>query len=273
MEFITNLLSFSTRINNFDLNKTSLKHIIWFEENYIEDDYLNKYCHNFQISLIAAEAKVLKLIISNLDMAISSQCGNNIDLSIYTDADDSKWNFKWDTNSDQNNLNRRYTIKKMVPNNEKIIKELWLRNFLRNLLKIVTNIREVTNYPNQVVLYKSSSLDSKSKINTQNSGCKKQLNDFIFNVIDKEGFIEDLKVLLPTEKGKKIKSVINLLIENEVLIILDREFKIFYNLLKNEFNRNIGSYPSINDVKFIDHVYLSQIEKIIKPLIIKYKEN
>ena len=87
MEFINHLLSFSAAINKIDLNKTSLKKIIWFEEEYDQHDYLDPFCDYFQSGLINAEKKVVRLIIDNFNQAIKSQCGNNLDLSIYASID------------------------------------------------------------------------------------------------------------------------------------------------------------------------------------------
>lgn len=102
---------------------------------------------------------------------------------------------------------------------------------------------------------------------------KKTLFDFIFNIDDKETFINELKITFPTEKGIGIKAIVNILKENGVLIIGAREFNNFYEELKNHFKRNIGSYTSINAVKNIDKEVLQPIENKLKPLINKYKAN
>ena len=87
MDFINHLLSFSTRIHRINLNKTSVKKIIWIEEIYLDEEYLDPYCLNFQSNLINAKEKFLVLIINNFDEAIKSKCGNNIDLTKYSEKD------------------------------------------------------------------------------------------------------------------------------------------------------------------------------------------
>ena len=156
MEFINHLLSFSTAINKIDLKKTSINKIIWLREEYCEHDYLDPFCNYFQTNLINAEEKVVRLIIDNFDQAIESQCGNKIDLSIYTNDD--YWDFTWDTNNDQQNLNKRYTITSLIPNDKKVLKELWLRNYITILSRIITNIRKVTSNPKEVAIDKSGNL-------------------------------------------------------------------------------------------------------------------
>jgi len=156
MEFINHLLSFSTAINKIDLNKTSLNKIIWLEEKYYEHDYLDPFCDYFQEGLINAEERVVRLIIDNFDQAIESQCGNKIDLSIYTDDD--YWSFGKEIDYEQKNIYKRYTITRLIPNDEKVLKELWLRNYITILSKIIANIRKVTSNPKEVAIDKSRNL-------------------------------------------------------------------------------------------------------------------
>jgi len=110
------------------------------------------------------------------------------------------------------------------------------------------------------------------KINKPNK-IKKEIKSFIQNVNDKENFIIKLKELFLNEKGKQIKAMIIILERNELLLIPDRQFLSFYNSLQTEFYRDIGTYTSINDEKEkdFDEAYLSKFEKVLKPLITKYK--
>ena len=79
MNFINHLLSFSSNIISLELDKTSVNRIIWLEETYCEDDYLDPYCDSFQINLMNAKDNMLARIINNFDEAIKSKCGNDID--------------------------------------------------------------------------------------------------------------------------------------------------------------------------------------------------
>jgi hypothetical protein len=105
----------------------------------------------------------------------------------------------------------------------------------------------------------------------------KTLFDFIHNVKDKEAFAKDLKNSFNTEKGKSIKAIINILKESEILIIIDGEFRTFYHLLTTLFDRNIGTYPSINDAgkgnNILNDGVLQPIQQKLNPLIIKHKIN
>lgn len=153
MIFINHLLSFSSRINSLELNKTSINRIIWLEETYCEDDYLDPYCESFQINLMNANDNMLARIINNFDEAIKSKCGNDIDLSEYSDKD--SWNYTFKTYYEQRSIKKRYYDIKLTPKDEKVFKKIWLRHYISVLSKIVSNIRTVTNNSKQVVVDKS----------------------------------------------------------------------------------------------------------------------
>lgn len=76
---------------------------------------------------------------------------------------------------------------------------------------------------------------------------EKSFSDFIFNVNDKELFIEELIEIFKTEIGIPLKILIELLKDENILLIGDREFKQFHSCLNKSFNRDIGSYQALND--------------------------
>lgn len=148
MSFINHLLSFSSKINRLELNKTSVNRIIWLEQTYCEDDYLDPYCDSFQINLMNAKDNMLARIINNFDEAIKSKCGNDIDLTEYSDKDD--WGYSFKSDYEQRSIKKRYYDIKLTPEDEKVFKKMWLRHYISVLSKIVSNIRTVTNNSKQV---------------------------------------------------------------------------------------------------------------------------
>ena len=249
MEFINHLLSFSAAINKIDLNKTSLKKIIWFEEEYDQHDYLDPFCDYFQSGLINAEKKVVRLIIDNFDQAIKSQCGNNLDLSIY--ADDYYWSFRWDTNDDQQHLNKRYVITKLIPNDEKVLKELWLRNYITTLSKIIANIRKVTNNPKEVAIHKSGNLKKELPVKSTSLYSEAQSLSFI-----NTGFDESVKPKAKTNKPpKERKELYNNIFKGNAFEVLEKYFS----------NKNVNG-SSATDLRLvfelmkIDNLFIETIE-------------
>lgn len=100
---------------------------------------------------------------------------------------------------------------------------------------------------------------------------KKSLLEFIYNIEDKEAFMQELKKIFPTEQGKSIKAIVLQLVDAQILIYGTKEFSQFYTELKKYFNRSIGTYQSINDVKAVDTETTDTIYKKLNPLITKHK--
>lgn len=100
---------------------------------------------------------------------------------------------------------------------------------------------------------------------------KKVLFQFIHNITDKDGFIRELKETFPTEIGKSIKAIIDILTDDKILIYGTKEFKTLYEQINLSFNRDIGTYNSVQNVKTVDKETRETIYKKLNPLIIKYK--
>ena len=154
MKSIEDLLNYSNLINNLNLESKSIHYIIWFEEEYIEDDLIDPNSADFQSLLIDAEEKKLKLIIRNFDKAIKSQC-DNINLDLDKHDKDTYWKYSYTKESEKLGLSKRFAINKLIPNDEKVFKELWLRNFINIISKIAKNIREITNIESEKKIAKT----------------------------------------------------------------------------------------------------------------------
>ena len=154
MKSIEDLLKYSNLINNLNLESKSINYIIWLEEEYIEDDLIDQNSADFQSLLIDSEEKKLKLIIRNFDKAIKSQC-DNINLDLDKHDKDTYWKYSYTKESEKLGLSKRFAINKLIPNDEKVFKELWLRNFINIISKIAKNIREITNIESEKKIAKT----------------------------------------------------------------------------------------------------------------------
>lgn len=110
------------------------------------------------------------------------------------------------------------------------------------------------------------------KPKSQKDKPEKSLHHFFNKIKDIDSFINELKTTFPIEKGQKIRVIIDSLKDEEILLIGEREFADFYRKLKENFKRNIGTYPSIKDVKDIPEPITKEINNKLNPLIIKHKE-
>lgn len=100
---------------------------------------------------------------------------------------------------------------------------------------------------------------------------KKTLFQFINDIDNKEAFLQDLKKTFPTEIGKSIKAVIDILTKENILIYGTKEFKLMFEELENFFSRDLGTYNSVQNVKIVDEETTDIIYKKLNPLIMKHK--
>jgi hypothetical protein len=101
---------------------------------------------------------------------------------------------------------------------------------------------------------------------------------FINNIKEKEAFAKELKNLFILEMGIDFKIMIELLKDQNIFIIREREFKLFYDSIKSYFKRDIGGYSGLNDKykhsdsdKRVHSKRINNIKTKLEPLIVKYK--
>ena len=257
-ELIQCLHKLSTRANRIILSKIDINHIVQIEDEFELEQFLDVKCYALQDDLKNTNENTINIIVKNLVSAIGSSCGNNADLTKYSKEDN--FDYSCTTYPNESSIYKRYKINSFSPKGISIFKEIWLFHFVDRLKTILFNIKYILNISPQEDIKNPDVVE-------------KKLSDFIENVEKKQNLIEDLKKMFPTEKGKSIKAMIKILQENGIIIIPDRQFKEFYNSLKNDFKRDIGSYTSINDIKDsnFDNPYLDPFKKKLTPLIAKYK--
>lgn len=119
---------------------------------------------------------------------------------------------------------------------------------------------------------------SNSKKKTIKFNDENDFVDFIYNVNDKIAFAQELKETCNIEIGIDFRIMIELLKDNKIIRIGDRKFRLFHELAKVYFDRNIGSYSGVKD-KY-HHTEIDKkahpkkiriINEKLQPLINKYK--
>jgi len=246
MDFINHLLSFSSKIISLELDKTSVNKIIWLQETYCQEDYLDPYCDSFQINLINAKDTMLVRIINNFDEAIKSKCGNDLDLSEYSDKDE--WSYQYNSDHKQQSINKRYKDIEFTPEDEKEFKKIWLRNYIKVLSQILSNIRTVTNNPKQVSIDKS-----KNDI----TNVKKELHT---NIFKKNGFEIWESMFKKFNITKTKRTDIDFMFE--VMKYNDFIYKnIGYNDIEDWINEVYEI--SFDKIKFTNHIAKSNAKRLI----------
>lgn len=161
-----------------------------------------------------------------------------------------------------------------------------LTEWLNHTKKIVFD-KELCFYPKKVnTINKGAFMDWYNETLLSEAGKKKLSKpeitffDFIYNIKDKEAFAEDLRKTFNTERGNSITLIIKILESADIIKIPDGSFQGFYDALTIYFNRNLGTYPSINDprskqklngLSIIESNKMGHFSEKLKPLIIKHK--
>ena len=246
MDFINHLLSFSSEIISLELNETSVNKIIWLDETYCQEDYLDPYCDSFQINLINAKDTMLVRIINNFDEAIKSKCGNDLDLSEYSDKDE--WSYQYNSDHKQQSINKRYKYIEFTPEDEKEFKKIWLKNYIKVLSQILSNIRTVTNNPKQVSIDKS-----KNDI----TNVKKELHT---NIFKKNGFEIWESMFKKFNITKTKRTDIDFMFE----VMKYNDF-IYKNIGYNDIEDWINEVYEISfyKIKFTNHIAKSNAKRLI----------
>jgi hypothetical protein len=99
----------------------------------------------------------------------------------------------------------------------------------------------------------------------------KKINDYFQNISNKNEFLEELRGLFNSEKGQKVRALIEHLKKEKILLIGEREFKNFFFELKTYFNRDIGKYQGIQNNSVNWKVEVDYTKDKLNPLISKYK--
>jgi hypothetical protein len=143
----------------------------------------------------------------------------------------------------------------------------------RHELNYIKNERKINRNKNIIkfIVERIRNIDNDNRTLATTKIQKKTLNDFIFNINEKETFIQELKNTFPTERGKSIKAMIDILTEAQIIIYGTKEFLHLYTVIQNYFKQNIGTYQSIQNIKTIDKETTNAASKKLKPLIDKYK--
>ena len=147
-EFINLLHELSAKSNNIILDKMDFRRITRFEDYFELEQFLDVNCFGLQLDLINANEKTINIIVKNLEIAINSNCGNNIDLTKYSKENYFTHNYS-ELNESSESKNDRFSSKEIS-----VFKEMWLFYFVNRLKKILFNIRSILNIDQQFTHHK-----------------------------------------------------------------------------------------------------------------------
>lgn len=266
-KLIENLHELSIACLNIPLDKSKLQNLAFIEDYYWIVDFLDTAHFPLQKDLLEADEKLIKVILKNFDKALHTNCNNHIDLSQYEYHE--KFRFGYKINHNQKRISKKYTISSKWPDDEILFKIYWLKYFIRDLTKIVWNIRYILdlpqpNYPKPInimhyvekadAIFNKLSDDTKrvfssshSKAEKLDSYFKKVFPVYLHNLDKLFSIIENMFQSFKSQHGYLTDQVDKLKkIKND---LKNKHYHYFENLL-NKINLDDKPYilKQINDV-------------------------
>lgn len=139
--FLNELIEFSNRALKMRINRMDIISILHFEYecNMLHFSFHCKNSNYLQHTLGEANNVQINIILRNLENAINTNCGNNIDLNKIVISEEFDYSIKR-LDNDEWDISKCYDFY-IVPKNEVEFKKMWLKCFHDKLKEIYTAIR------------------------------------------------------------------------------------------------------------------------------------
>ena len=140
---IENLVFFSNQVISIPLASTKLESILYYgSSEFLQEVYIENDNYFFQTAITEAKESTVTLILKNLSKAIETNC-NNSDINLSKISDDEQISYSVKTNNEKS-ISKRYKDYTIYPKDENKFKEIWLKQFVENLINIKYNILDIT---------------------------------------------------------------------------------------------------------------------------------
>jgi hypothetical protein len=121
-DLIDNLHLFSTISINVPLEKTSVNKLIYIDNHYCLEDYLDADSFLLQDELLKANDNKIEIILNNLIKAIETNCNNDIDLTNLSIPKEYKLSFQ--TNLEEKSISKMYNVISKFPLDDDLLKNI-----------------------------------------------------------------------------------------------------------------------------------------------------
>lgn len=143
INLIEELVFFSNQVISIPLVSTKIENVLYYDsDECLQEEYIEKDNYLFQTALTMAKESTVTLILKNLSKAIETSC-NNSDINLSKISDDEQISYSVKTNNEKS-ISKRYKNYTISPKDENKFKEIWLKQFVENLINIKNNILDIT---------------------------------------------------------------------------------------------------------------------------------
>ena len=134
-ELFDDLHIYSNYIYNIPLESITIEKIIYLSSELFQDEFIDAKSYLFQNALLNTKESAINFVLANLNEAISTKCGNNID---FENLSDNNFNFNYTEIPGETSIKKKYSNIKYQPADFEQFKKIWL-------FRLIEEIKEVRN--------------------------------------------------------------------------------------------------------------------------------
>jgi hypothetical protein len=176
-ELIDHLQYFANKVISIPLKTTKIEFILYYDsEDFLQSEFLDSNSFLLQDCIVKADDKIINLILKNISTAIETSCGNDFDLKALKPIEQFTYSVRV---KDEKSISKRYSDYSISPSDENEFKELWLKQFIENLIIIRNNIKSILSLDENLVI--------KNKLKTN---LTVREIAYLFRALYEEGIIE-----------------------------------------------------------------------------------
>lgn len=208
-ELFDDLHIYSNYIYNIPLESITIEKIIYLSSELFQDEFIDAKSYLFQNALLNTKESAINFVLANLNEAISTKCGNNID---FENLSDNNFNFNYTEIPGEISIKKKYSNIKYQPADFEQFKKIWLFRLIEEIKEVRNTICTILQKPQQLNIISDKTFAK------------------YLNIENKESLIEKIR-LLDRSTPKKIFIILKALFDNGVLLSSDNNtiYEAYYN--------------------------------------------
>ena len=144
-DLFDNLHIYSTSIQNIPIESTTIERIIYLGFELFQEEFADAKNYTLQNALLNSKESAINVVLANLNEAISSKCGNDIDFS---DVSDSKiCDYSYTQIPGETSIRKKYTNIKYQPADFQLFRKIWLYRFIEEIKDVRNAICTIIEKP------------------------------------------------------------------------------------------------------------------------------
>lgn len=242
-ELFDDLHIYTNYIRNIPLESITIEKIIYLSSELFQDEFIDAKSYLFQNALLNTKESAINFVLANLNEAISTKCGNNID---FENLSDNNFNFNYTEIPGEISIKKKYSNIKYQPADFEQFKKIWLFRLIEEIKEVRNTICTILQKPQQLNIISDKTFAK------------------YLNIENKESLIEKIR-LLDRSTPKKIFIILKALFDNGVLLSSDNNtiYEAYYNEFGysksfDTFTRSLNYY----DFNHVDKKLIQSIENM-----------